>query len=59
MTDIARWFAEAPPWQREMAVLRAIAFGFGLGEALKWSNPCFMPMAPALPSCNRSRPSCV
>lgn len=28
-------------WEHEMAALRAIALGCGLGEAVKWGKPCF------------------
>ena len=31
----------AKKWEKAMEVLRGIAGGCGLGEAVKWGKPCF------------------
>lgn len=41
MTGIDGFIASAARWQAEMATVRALALGCGLGEALKWGKPCF------------------
>ncbi len=41
MGKVESFIAGADRWQAEMAALRGIALGCGLGEALKWGKPCF------------------
>jgi uncharacterized protein YdeI (YjbR/CyaY-like superfamily) len=36
------YFNNAKKWQEEIAQLRAITLDYGLTEALKWDQPCYM-----------------
>ena len=39
--DVDAWLADQTQWRSEFEALRAIALGEGLGEAVKWGQPCY------------------